>query len=182
MATIRGMMACTLDGFAADDQGGTGFLTPFEAVDWGWQDFFAQIGTVVMGRKTYNHILTLTADWPYAGADAIVLGQIDAPLRGPVQVWREGLPALIAHLRAIPGRDAWVVGGPMLQSAFIAEGALDRLELCVVPHLLGQGLRVFPDGPAPARQPRLHGQRSLPLGLMMLDYRFGDEGLGGRDR
>ncbi|MEY4695970.1 MAG: hypothetical protein RIT14_398 [Pseudomonadota bacterium] len=182
MACIRGMMACTLDGYVADSEGGVGFLAPFETVDWGWQAFFAQIGTVVMGRKTYQHLLTLTHDWPYAGAEAIVLGRIDPPLRGGAQVWRDDLAALIAHLRARPGGDAWVVGGPALQSAFLAQGALDRLELCVLPHLLGAGLRVFPDGPPPPRQPRLAGQRALPMGMVMLDYRFGAEDLGGRDR
>lgn len=172
MATIRGMMACTLDGFVADTEGGTGFLTRFETVDWGWEPFFAQIGTVVMGRKTYEHLLTLTPDWPYAGADAIVIGQIDMPLRGGAQVWRDGLTALIAHLRALQGRDVWIVGGPSLQSAFLSEGALDRLELCLVPHLLGRGLRVFPESSPPRHQPRLVGKTALPMGMVMLDYRF----------
>jgi len=60
----------------------------------------------------------------------------------------------------------------MLQGAFLAMGALDRLEMCVVPRLLGQGLPVFPTGPASPRQPRLQSARALPLGMVMLDYTF----------
>ena len=172
MAVIRGMMACSLDGFAADAVGGVDWLAPFEGADWGYEAFIAQIGTVVMGRRTYQHMLDLAPDWPYPGKRGIVLGRgLAGPLRGGAEIWGTGLPALIAHLRG-QAQDVWVVGGPMLQAAFLQAGALDRLELCVVPHLLGRGVRVFPDGPAPARQPRLEGARVLPLGMVMLDYRF----------
>ncbi len=65
-----------------------------------------------------------------------------------------------------------MLGGPMLQRAFLATGALDRLELCVVPRLIGSGLPVFPVGPVPPRQPRLQSARALPMGMVMLDYAF----------
>lgn len=181
MAQIRGMMASTLDGYAADASGGVGFLGPFEDVDWGWTSFIAEIGTVVMGRKTYDHIWHLAPDWPYAGIPGIVLGHPAPPLRGPVTPCHD-LDALIPQLRAQPGKDVWVVGGPALQAQFIARGALDRLQLCILPHLIGSGIRTFPDSPAPPRQPVLHSVAHLPKGMLMADYRFGLSGLGGRDR
>lgn len=172
MGAIRGMMAMSLDGFAADSGGGVGWLSEFEAIDWGYDAFIAGIGTVVMGRLTFAHLLELTPDWPYPGKRAIVVGRgLQPPLRGGAEAWSGDLPALVAHLRAEPA-DAWVVGGPMLQGAFLAAGALDRLELCVVPRLLGSGLPVFPAGPLPPRQPRLQSARALPLGMVMLDYAF----------
>lgn len=181
MATIRGMMAVTLDGFVADEAGGVGFLDRFQHADWGWSEFFAQIGTVVMGRKTYEQIWTLAPDWPYADRPGIVLGRPAAPLRGPVTLCPD-LETLIARSRAAEGGDVWVVGGPALQAAFIDRGALERLQLCVLPHLLGRGVRLFPDGIAPPGQPVLSGVTALPQGMVMLDYRFGASGLGGRER
>lgn len=180
MAEIRGMMASTLDGYAADTAGGVGFLDPFHDVDWGWASFIAEIGTVVMGRKTYDHIWQLSPDWPYLGVSGIVLGHPAPPLRGPVTTCTD-LAALIPQLRAAE-RDVWVVGGPALQQDFIAMGALDRLQLCILPVLLGSGNRTFPESPAPLRQPVLHGVTQLPKGMLLADYRFGDSGLGGRDR
>ena len=172
MGAIRGMMAASLDGYAADAGGGVGWLADFEGVDWGYEDFIATIGTVVMGRLTFTQIWTLTPDWPYPGKRGIVVGRgMQSPLHGGAEVWQGDLPALAAHLRAGP-QDAWIVGGPMLQGAFLALGALDRLQLCVVPRLLGSGLPVFPPGPVPPRQPRLQSARALPLGMVMLDYRF----------
>ncbi|MBC2837519.1 dihydrofolate reductase family protein [Paragemmobacter straminiformis] len=174
------MMAATLDGYVADARGGVGFLNEFQHVDWGWSGFIAEIGTVVMGRKTYDHIWQLTPDWPYPDCAGIVLGHPAEALHANCTLWRDGLDALVAHLRALDGKDVWIVGGPSLQAQFIAKGALDRLELCLVPRLIGTGIRLFPDTGGPALQPRLHASRSLPEGMVLLDYRFGAR--GGRER
>ncbi|HSF64011.1 MAG TPA: dihydrofolate reductase family protein [Paracoccaceae bacterium] len=183
MALIRGMMAASLDGYGADSDGGVGWLEPFHGVDWGFVDFLAQVGTVVMGRITYEQTLTLAPEWPYPGKRGIVLGQrLPRPLRGGAEAWSGDLTALVAHLRGLADGDVWVVGGPRLQADLIRLGALDRLELCVVPCLLGRGLPVFPAGDPPPVQPELAGVRALPMGLAMLDYRFGASGRGGRVR
>ena len=181
MAQLRGMRAQSLDGFVADSDGGVGFLDDFAEVDWGFDSFLAQIGTVVMGRLTYLHMLDLAPDWPYPGKRGIVLGRgMSPPLRGQAEPWTAGLPALIAHLSSLDDGDVWVVGGPGLQGALLAEGALDRLELCIVPRLLGRGIRLFPEGPAGPRLPDLVGVRHLSRGMVMLDYRFGTTGGRGR--
>lgn len=65
-----------------------------------------------------------------------------------------------------------MVGGPALQARLIRAGALDQLERCFVPRLIGTGLRLFTGGPPPPRQPRLAGFRVLPIGLVQLNYRF----------
>ncbi len=133
-----------------------------------------------MGRKTYDHIWHLTPDWPYRGIPGIVLGHPVPPLRGPVTACHS-LDALIPQLERLE-RDVWVVGGPGLQAQFIARGALDRLQLCILPVLLGHGIRTFPDSPAPLRQPILHSVTTLAQGMLLADYRFGDSAFGGRDR
>ncbi|MCL4189231.1 MAG: dihydrofolate reductase family protein [Rhodobacteraceae bacterium] len=173
MAVIRGMMAASPDGFAADAAGGVGWLAPWEAVDWGLAAFLAGIGTVVMGRRTYDDIEGLGPDWPYPGKRPVVVsGRPLGRPRGGATVWGEGLAALAAWLRGLDDGDAWVVGGPRLQAAFLQAGALDRMELCIVPRLLGGGLPVLAGLGSVPRQPRLADVRRLPAGLVMLDYRF----------
>ena len=173
MAVIRGMMAASLDGHAADAGGGVGWLEPFAGIDWGFDAFVAGVGTVVMGRRTYQDACTLAEDWPYPGKRAIVVSKtLSQPPKGNAEVWRGTLPGLAAHLRGLSDGDVWVVGGPMLQQAFIAGGALDRLQLAVLPVLLGRGVPVFPASDPPPRQPRLGAARAIGGGMVWLDYSF----------
>ena len=46
-------------------------------------------------------------------------------------------------LRAIDDQDVWIVGGAQVQSAFLAAGELDRLEIFLIPVLLGDGIPLF---------------------------------------
>lgn len=179
---IRGYMAMSLDGYIADAEGGVSWLDPFNSVDAGYDAFFAEIGTVVFGRLTYEQSLTFTGDWTfdkaYAGKRCIVVTSKSLADRSDsVEDWTTGVPALIEALRADPGADgdAWVIGGAMLQSAFLEAGAIDQLDLFVIPVLLGDGVRAFP--PAKAGPPlTLLSSEALGMGMVRLSY-----GLTGRD-
>ena len=57
-------------------------------------------------------------------------------------------------LRALKERvdgDLYVSGSVQLVRAMLADGLVDALHLFVYPLTLGTGLRLFPDGAAPAR-------------------------------
>ncbi len=50
-------IACSLDGFIARKDGSINWLTEYEnnsETDYGYSEFCASIGTVLMGRKTYE--------------------------------------------------------------------------------------------------------------------------------
>jgi dihydrofolate reductase len=167
---ILGYMAASVDGYIADRDGGISWLDPFNDVDAGYDGFIAGIGTVVMGRRTYDQVRTY-GTYPYPAQRSIVVthGPIDAAPPG-VEAWHDGVPALIAHLRqAEADRNAWVVGGAALQAAFIAAGGLDSLELFVIPVLLGDGVRMFPPLP-PSGPLRLDGAKTLGKGMIRLAY------------
>lgn len=177
MAIIRGFIAASLDGYIADRDGGIGWLTPFDGVDYGYAGFIAEIGTVVMGRTTYDDVAGFESDWLYAGKRALVV--TSRPLAGApagVEAWRDGVPALIDHLReqaqmdGDSGADIWVIGGGGLQAAFIAAGALARLDLFVIPVLLGGGVSLFPPGETPSRGLTLEETESYANGMVRLRY------------
>lgn len=178
MSIIRGFIAASLDGYIADRDGGIGWLTPFDDVDYGYAGFIAEIGTVVMGRTTYDVVAGFEGGWLYAGKRGIVVTSTpltDAP--AGVEAWHAGVPALIAHLRAQErdqnGDDVWVVGGGGLQAAFIAAGALDRLDLFVIPVLLGDGVPLFPKDGTPQRRLALEATESYANGMVRLRYALG---------
>jgi dihydrofolate reductase len=77
---------------------------------------------------------------------------------------------LYADLAASAGeRDVWVVGGGNVASQFADEGLLDRVEVTVVPVVLGAGKPLFDralDGPPL----KLVGTRPFANGMVELRY------------
>ena len=173
MATIRGYIAASLDGFIADRDGGIDWLKPYEELELGYGEFVAGIRVIVMGRRTYDQIMSFGGGWPYARQQCLVVTSRalnDAP--DNVHAWHKGIPALAGHLRALKGGDVWVVGGAMLQSALLDLGALDRLELFIMPVLLGRGLPLF-RRLVNLRRVDLQSAQGLAGGVVKLDYHFG---------
>jgi len=140
---IRGYIASTLDGFIAAPDHSFAFLDPYSAEDADYAAFYAEIGTLVMGRSTYD-VCRAMDPWPYAGKRTIVVTSRpvdDLPERA--EVWSSTVDALIAHLKEAE-QDVWVVGGGRLQQAFIDRDALDCLDQFIVPVILGAGIPLYP--------------------------------------
>jgi dihydrofolate reductase len=174
MARIRGYIATSLDGYIADREGSLDWLFRYEDMDFGEHDYrlFAQsIRTVVMGRGTYDFIAADPAPWAYAGKRVIVVtsSPIDAP-RGELET-RGELEPLIAELRALDDGDVWMLGGGALQSAFLARGALDDIEIYVMPEILGGGTPLFPVMGL-RLSPKLDEAKPLDRGCVLLRYSF----------
>ncbi len=143
---IRGYIASTLDGYIAAPDHSFSFLDPYPAEDAGYEDFYAEVGTLVMGRFTYEVCRRTMQPWPYAGKRLIVVtsGAI-SDLPADAETWTAGVDALIGHLRTDAKQDVWIVGGGRLQQALIDRDALDRLDQFIVPVILGGGVPLYPD-------------------------------------
>lgn len=152
---ICGYIASTLDGYIAAPDHSFSFLDAYPAEDAGYQDFYARIGTLVMGRTTYDVCRRTIRPWPYSGKRLFVVtsGTI-SDLPDDAEVWTDGVDALIDHLRRDAAQDVWVVGGGRLQQAFIDRNALDRLDHFIVPVLLGEGIPLY-SNPAQSRTLKL---------------------------
>ena len=175
MATIRGYMGVSLDHYIASPDGGLAWLTKYQGADFGefgYATFIKAIRTVVMGRATYDWLLQAGIEWPHAGQRVIVVTSrpIDNP-PGPLTSWGDGIDRLVAYLRALDDGDVLIVGGGILQQAMIARGGLDRLELFVVPEIVGEGIPLFPPNGF-GRTVRLSAANRLDRGIVRLDYDF----------
>ncbi len=141
-------IATSLDGYIAQADGGIGWLTGLPvpaAEDHGHAAFLAGQDAVLMGRATYDKVLTF-GDWPFA-VPVTVLSRMLAPgtLRAgppPVTVNGDGPRAALAALGAAGARRVYVDGGQTI-TACLREGLLRRLILTRVPVLLGAGLPLF---------------------------------------
>lgn len=173
MARILGYIGASLDGFIADRNEKLEWLYRHGGVDYGefsHERFMESIGTVVMGRATYEWLRREVKEWVHPDQDTIVVTSRPLP-RTPhrVRAWGDSLDALVAHLRAMKGRDAWIVGGGKLQSALVARGAIDHLQVFLMPVLIGGGSPLWTgiEGEVPLA---LEDARHIQGGVVRLAY------------
>ena len=134
----------SVDGFIARADGGLDWLPADGGEEHGYEAFFASVDALVMGRKTYETVLTFDT-WPYGEKPVFVLSS--RPLaRAPVGVVVErmsGAPAEIVSQLADRGiRHIYVDGGITIQR-FLQAGLIQRLTITRVPVLIGVGIPLF---------------------------------------
>jgi dihydrofolate reductase len=164
-------IAVSLDGYVATPDGGVEWLDAYQAEDFGYDEFFTTIDTIVMGRSTYEQVLGFET-WPYVGKRSVVVTSrplTDAP--DDTHAFHGSPDELVQQL----GQDdaaVWIMGGAKLIQAFLNLDAIAMMELFVMPVLLGDGVRLF----EPMRGPRrlsLASAQSYPSGVVKLTYSLG---------
>jgi dihydrofolate reductase len=166
---VRLYIAVSLDGFIATPNGGVEWLEPYPAQDFGFAKFLESIGTIVMGRATYDQALGF-GPWAYEGKRTIVLTSrpLDDPPPG-VEARDGDVTSLTADLKASSAGDIWLLGGAKSAGPFLEGGLVDRLELFVIPVLLGEGIALF-DGANRRTQLQLESATPYPRGVVQLVY------------
>ena len=164
----------SVDGFLARPDHALDFLDAGGQEPHGFEEFFASVDVLVIGRKTYEIVLTF-GEWPYGKKPVVVLssGHIDfSPVEGGVVEQMSGDPSEIAaQLKARGFKHAYIDGGITIQR-FLAAGAIDKLVITRVPVLIGAGIPLF--GPVPRDIPLRHIEtRCYKGGLVQSEYEIG---------
>ncbi len=166
MRRIRYQVACSLDGYIADNAGKTGWIVDEPAIDFG--ALFDQFDTLLMGRLTYE-ALVKDADG-FWGKTVLVfshtLRQEDHP---QVTVVSGDARSVLNRMRSLPGKDIWLFGGGELFQSLLALGCVDTVEPAIIPVLLGGG-RPLLATPAVQHSLTLTSQRVFPSGIVWLEY------------
>ncbi len=170
-------IATSLDGFIARRDGSIDWLDEASArvpagEDCGYAAFTSTVDTLIMGRKTYEQVLTF-GNWSYElpvvvmsrtltsladGAPSGVTLSNDAPAQLVARLGKEGC----AHL--------YVDGGATIRS-FLAADLIDDVTVTVIPLLLGDGLPLF--GGNPRDVPLEHvNTRAFDFGFVQHHYRI----------
>lgn len=144
-------IAMSLDGYIARPDGSVDWLDDVEGEgDNGYSDFYRQVGTVVMGRKTYEEVLKLTNEFPYAEKPCYVLTRTYQDNNPQVTFTDEAIETLIQRLQESSDGYVWLVGGGQLVQQFLEKKLINEIELYIIPKLIGEGLPLFPYGTPPA--------------------------------
>ena len=144
-------IATSLDGFIARPDGDIDWLegspdaehAPGDAgvpVDFGYADHMADVDHVVMGRGTYEKVLTFDS-WPYTDRRVIIISGQLATADDRITVTRS-VDETVALLEERGARGVYVDGGVTIQ-AFLRAGLIDTMVLTRIPVLLGQGRPLF---------------------------------------
>ena len=169
---IRARMSMSADGYVTTP-GGWPALTADPAFvsgkSHGIQEFLEGCEAALMGRTTFEPALT-NDRWPWPNLNVFVLGS-QRPPGTPGHVVTDSDPVrLLDKLRAAnQGRDVHLVGGPHTIETFCALGALDKLELVILPLLFGAGMRLTPPL-SPDTGLTFERERALPGGSVEIVY------------
>ncbi len=170
-------IATSLDGYIARRDGSLDWLTGIEAPpgeDYGYAGFMETIDAVVMGRMTYEAVLSL-GEWPYAKPVFVLSRTMSEAAGGKYAAVLSGEPAgIVAGLRAMGYGNLYIDGGRTVRD-FLRAGLIDELTLTVVPVLLGSGIPLFGDLP---REIALDNRetRTFANGLVQIKYAIGRGG------
>ncbi len=167
---ISVFVGTSVDGFIARRNGDLDFLPADSGEPHGYDEFIANIDTIVMGRKTFEKVLSFDG-WPYGTKPVVVLSH--APLRlsdiNGVVEQMAGEPAdIVATLAGRGLRHLYVDGGETIQ-AFLRAGLVNRLTITRVPALIGEGIPLFGALPHDILLHHLE-TRHYPSGLVTTKY------------
>tara|TARA_B100001939_G_scaffold342892_1_gene354675 strand:- start:9242 stop:9811 length:570 start_codon:yes stop_codon:yes gene_type:complete len=147
--TCSVFIATSLDGFIARRNGDLDWLPgsdgETEGENYGFNEFFASIDTLVMGRKTYELALTFK-EWPYRGKNVIVLSsgfpKEPKSLSEGVKGTSSSLTELIQILALSGSEHVYVDGGKTIQG-FLQAGLIRDMTITRIPVLIGEGIPLF---------------------------------------
>lgn len=148
-------IATSLDGYIASKDGSVAFLdglpkpTPDEG-DMGFGAFLASIDVMIMGRNTFEKVLSFGKEmWPYGELEVVIWSRKGAtiPDYRADTVSTSSLPPaeLFAELEKQGHKAAYIDGGTTVQK-FMEAGLIHKLNLSKAPVLLGGGIPLFGEG------------------------------------
>ena len=168
-------IAASLDGFIAREDGGLDWLpaaSPGSDEDYGYAAFMETVDFLVMGRHTYEQVLTFNT-WPYGDKPVVVLSSRPVPVSefpGAMVEQMVGTPADITAALSLRGaRHLYIDGGRTIQ-LFLAAGMLQELIITRIPVLLGRGIPLFGSVPHDIRLQHVE-MRAFADGLVQNRYR-----------
>jgi dihydrofolate reductase len=170
---IKLYIACSLDGYIARKDGSIDWLTKYEnspETDYGYSEFYASIGTALMGRKTYEQVLGF-GDWPYAEKKTYVFTRKNEPLRREknVEFVSGDIGEFARRLKENTDEDIWLVGGSQLIKSFLEEDHVQDMIVFIVPIILGSGIPLF-DRIGKEIRLKMISMERYENGIVRLDY------------
>lgn len=170
MSRVRIYAAASADGFIADINGSTDWLSGFDPAAHGYEEFYAGVGAIVVGRRTFDFQRTF-GEWAFEDRKAFVVTSralADAPAN-VTTVRSGGVTHAIEAARGLGKGDVWIVGGAVVMRTALEAGLVDLIEIFSVPIMLGGGLPLLGALDEPLKL-TLQGLETYQDGVVKLAY------------
>lgn len=141
-------VAASLDGYIADSRKSVNWIKgeddSVEMMDT-YSRFFASVDTVILGKRTYDQIVTeLSPDyWPYSEAKTYVLTHEPRTGTENIEFVSEDLCRFVNDLRHGTGKNIWICGGAYIIHQLLKGDLIDIFHITTIPTILGGGVRLF---------------------------------------
>lgn len=141
-------IAKSLDGFIADKNGSLDWLHSIpnpNQMDMGYQKLMNRIDAVIMGRVTYETVLSFGIDWPYSKPVFVLsntLKSIPGEIKEKVKIVKGSLTEVLGQVHEKGFLNLYIDGGTTIQN-FLKEDMIDEMIITTIPILLGAGSPLF---------------------------------------
>ena len=186
MRKIIVSIATSADGFIARKDGGIDWLErPRPKGNYGLNEFFNSIDTILWGRKTYELVLKFEKEGK-GGPDMFKGVRNYAFSRRPpkkvaggFEFVKEPIPDFVKRLRSERGKNIWMMGGGGLIGSFLDAGAIDEFIISVIPVFIGEGIPLI--APRHRTVPlKAVSVKKFPDGVVTLHYAVSEARPSGR--
>jgi len=164
----------SLDGYIADAEGSVDWMAGAPNIDYGYKEFYDSVGTILLGRRTYEHMLKMGDFFPYPDREVRVFSSNDKlkVAAESVHITQDDPAKVLARLQLGAADEGliWIGGGGTLAGSLLEAGLIDELRVFVQPILLGEGIPAFASEKVTARLLELTAQKQWPAGIIELRY------------
>ena len=169
MRLVRYGGAMSLDGYIAGPNGEYDWIVRDPDIDFA--GLSKQFDTFLIGRKTFEAMVRMGQVAALSpGIQHIVFSRTLEPAHYPQVTVESDAVSAVTQLRAKAGKDIALYGGGELFRSLLAAGLVDRVEVSLIPVLLGGGVPLLPP-PAARSKLTLRRQRLYEkTGIVGLEY------------
>jgi len=133
-------IASSLDGYIARENGDIDWLP--ESDTSGYAEFYKTVDTVIMGKTTYNQVLTFGA-YPYKDKKSYVFTRNNNLTKDENIEFVSNIDKFVKDIVPKSEENIWLVGGTEIISSFVNHGFVDEIMLSIIPIVLGKGIPLF---------------------------------------
>ena len=166
-------IACSLDGYIAAENDNIDFLNSVavEGEDYGYGNFISTIDTVIVGRKTYDKVLSMGYEFPHADKESYIITRTPKDSIGNIHFYNNSIVELVNNLKNKAGKNIFCDGGAEIVNLLLKDKLFDEMYISIIPCLLGAGTKLFKENNIES-QLKLISSKSFESGLVQLHYTF----------